>query len=501
MSRETVPSTPSGNRATLVAGGGALVIGGLLAALSRVRWYDRDEGFYAMAAALVRAGRHPWRDFAYPQGPLLPFLLAPLGTEMAGLRWLSVALSAALVFLLLRRVTTRHGATTGVATALLLLACPFFTSWMPTLKTYAPAGLLSAGALLLLTSGARRWDGPRGEAARGALVGLLVGLAAAIRVPCLVLAPLGAAWLALDRPTPERRRGALLLGGVTLALVAAACGLTGASPAQMALNALRAGLLVNPHPWRQRLTTLGEYARDPAVLLLVGLGLAGLALSWRARSGPSAAPRRADHELAAVVAATLTLGYLMALPTFTQYFTFAVPFWAWAAAPLWARVAAWRPPARAAVWAALVATCALSALLYGERSRRSPYPWQAYFAPAEVTALRAALAAHVPAGTPTLATWPGFLAGSAVKPWPGLESTVSFDLAAHLPPARRALVPFVSVDEVRALLAAGTPAAVVLTTEDQEWYHFDPTRLPAYEVVHASERVVLLVRRGGAGGR
>lgn len=496
MSQETLPTAPRGGRVALVAGGGALVIGGLLAALSRVRWYDRDEGFYAMAAALVRAGRHPWRDFAYPQGPLLPFLLAPLGTEMAGLRWLSVALTAALVFLLLRRVTLRHGATAGVGTALLLLACPFFTIWMPTLKTYAPAGLLSVGALLLVTSEARRWNGPRGEVARGALVGLIVGLAAAIRVPCLVLAPLGAAWLALDRPTPERRRGALVLGGVTLAAVAASCVLTGASPAQMALNALRAGLLVNPHPWRQRLTTLGEYARDPAVLLLVGLGLAGLALTWRGRRAGEVARRLADHELAALVAMTLTVGYLMALPTFTQYFTFAVPFWAWAAAPLWTRVTAWRPPARAAAWTALVAACALSALVYGQRSLRSPYPWQAYFAPAEVTALRAALAAHVPAGTPTLATWPGFLAGSTVKPWPGLESTVSFDLAAHLAPARHALVPFVSVEEVRALLAAGTPAAVVLTTEDQEWYRFDPTRLPAYEIVYASERVVLLVRRG-----
>ena len=47
---------------------------------------NQDEGWYLYAARLVSEGKVPYRDFAYPQAPLMPYIYAvanPLVSSMA----------------------------------------------------------------------------------------------------------------------------------------------------------------------------------------------------------------------------------------------------------------------------------------------------------------------------------------------------------------------------------------------------------------------------------
>ena len=57
-------------------------------------WYgglNQDEGWYLYAAQMVRAGKMPYRDFFFTQGPALPFVYSSLtgiwsqGSPLSGL--------------------------------------------------------------------------------------------------------------------------------------------------------------------------------------------------------------------------------------------------------------------------------------------------------------------------------------------------------------------------------------------------------------------------------
>ncbi|MFQ5589880.1 MAG: hypothetical protein ACE5HE_01840, partial [Phycisphaerae bacterium] len=65
--------------------------------LGRVRWMDRDEGMYGLAAELLTQGLHPWRDFLYPQAPLYPYILSSANSDLLGLRSVSAVFGAVMV--------------------------------------------------------------------------------------------------------------------------------------------------------------------------------------------------------------------------------------------------------------------------------------------------------------------------------------------------------------------------------------------------------------------
>src|SRR5438132_5432863 len=213
-------------RALLAAVACGLVTFLVIFLVGRVRIMDRDEGFYAMAADLVRAGRMPWRDFLYPQGPLLPVLLAPVGSDVCRLRWTSALCAALLVAVLALHVGRRYSARTAVCTAAVIVTSWYFASWMSTLKTYASAGMLTVMAAVAVAS---RMHASRLRAARSLAAGILVGLSALIRIPQLVLLLLLAPWITFGA---ERRRSgifeALLFVGTGLAVFLAGCAASGA---------------------------------------------------------------------------------------------------------------------------------------------------------------------------------------------------------------------------------------------------------------------------------
>ena len=70
---------------------------------AQVRPIDPDEGYYPTAARLVWEGQTPYRDFSYPQGPLLPYVYSWVWAvhprSLVAMRFLSAACGGIAIFL------------------------------------------------------------------------------------------------------------------------------------------------------------------------------------------------------------------------------------------------------------------------------------------------------------------------------------------------------------------------------------------------------------------
>jgi hypothetical protein len=187
----------------------AAAIGLLLLALFHPISHDEDQ--YLAATALVSRGFLPYRDFAYLQTPLQPFIFAPLAWLFRG--WLLVAsrvVSALLAFLTItfvyvasRRLGASHKA--AVLGALLLCCCyPFLWAAGVARNDMLPAALLAAGLCIGPTAG-----GP----GRLVLAGLCFGFAASAKISyVLPAAAIAAALLVPFKREPLARASWLLAG-------------------------------------------------------------------------------------------------------------------------------------------------------------------------------------------------------------------------------------------------------------------------------------------------
>jgi len=211
---------------------------------------NQDEGWYLYAGRLVHEGRHPFRDFASTQGPVMAYLYSlawPL-VRVAGVAGgrLFTATLGALTILLTAWLAYRladdaedaaghRGKRTAAPIAALLaggllglnLYHTYFTSMV---KTYGAAGLLTVlgfCGLARALQAAHRGDRPKGTFALAALAAAGFGIAAGTRLSAGILLPavwlpLAIAWWRSD--TTARRRllpvPAGMLTGGTLALAA-----------------------------------------------------------------------------------------------------------------------------------------------------------------------------------------------------------------------------------------------------------------------------------------
>ena len=71
----------------------------LLLAVGNIYWSDlnQDEGWYVYAADQIVDGHMPYRDFAFTQGPVLPYIYgfirpALVDVGMEGMRWFTLLL-------------------------------------------------------------------------------------------------------------------------------------------------------------------------------------------------------------------------------------------------------------------------------------------------------------------------------------------------------------------------------------------------------------------------
>ena len=130
-------------------------------------WYgglNQDEGWYLYSAQMVRAGKLPYRDFFFTQGPALPFVYSALAGVWAPGSLLSGLLGGRVVTFLLGLFATacavglvrrlvpedRRGKASLVVFA--LLACNVYHVYFTTIpKTYALGGLFVLAGFLLLS--------------------------------------------------------------------------------------------------------------------------------------------------------------------------------------------------------------------------------------------------------------------------------------------------------------------------------------------------------------
>ncbi len=130
-------------------------------------WYgslNQDEGWYLYAAQMVRAGKIPYRDFFFTQGPALPFVYSSLAgiwsqsSPLSGLlggrvvTFLLGLLSTAFAVGLVRRLVPedRRGRASLIVFA--LLACNIYHVYFTTIpKTYALGSLFVMAGFLLLS--------------------------------------------------------------------------------------------------------------------------------------------------------------------------------------------------------------------------------------------------------------------------------------------------------------------------------------------------------------
>jgi hypothetical protein len=184
---------------------------------SQLRFIDGDEGFYVYASKLVAAGELPYRDFFYPQMPLLPFLYG-WWCELFGMNWnvarvlsgLAGAASGFLLYRYLLRTVPRSLALLGVV---LFSTTSLTMIWTSVVKTmpFTTLGVLSALFLLPRSPTSSSW-------LRIVLAGVLIGLTVSLRLMVAPLVPLfGVFVLCSASSIPDAvRRGTLFSLGFLL---------------------------------------------------------------------------------------------------------------------------------------------------------------------------------------------------------------------------------------------------------------------------------------------
>ena len=165
--------------AFVVLGAAAVWMGGL----------NQDEGWYLYAANMVAEGKVPYRDFAYTQGPLMPFVYSVFtfvwkNWGLLGARILTLAIGAAGIFFavaLAARLAPESRRREAALIALLLIGSNLYHVYFLTIpKTYALASLFVAAGFYLLSVGVKTHYTRRLAFAAGA--GLCLAFAAGTRI-------------------------------------------------------------------------------------------------------------------------------------------------------------------------------------------------------------------------------------------------------------------------------------------------------------------------------
>lgn len=387
--------------------------------IAAARPLDPDEGVYALSAKLAAHGKLPYRDFLYPQMPLLPYVygawLRIAGTSWFALRTLSV-LFAVGVGLLLFRHCRRWGLGAAVVAVVLYTVSSAVLGWMLVVKTYALSTLLLFAAFTLVGGGARRhwlW------------AGLLLGLAVDVRLLFVAVVPAFA--LTAFRGGGRLGSVARLAGGLALGLLPALVFLV-LGPRRFWFDNLGSQSI------RTSSGLVGDVGQKLHIVLSVlGLrapeGVSGvqfllLALAAVAAAAASLAVRRC-LPLAFGIALLLALVSLLPTPTYVQYFCTLYPFLIVLAVGLGAELAARaRQLGDRQLAAALALVAAVPLVLY---VLAAPLDFYRYgpFAHASDNGIDLAnrvtsiVDARTSPGEEVLSWWPGYLVGSHARPLVG----------------------------------------------------------------------------------
>ncbi|WP_375391423.1 ArnT family glycosyltransferase [uncultured Sphingomonas sp.] len=356
------PASPSPRPSPLKGRGSSVwpALAVLLCLLALARPIDHDESQYVAAVALTAHGLLPYRDFAYLQTPLQPFLFAPLAWIAGAALWPALRLANALCGAAALVCTWRAArlvapARTAGAAVGLLACCDAFLFSIGTARNDALPAACYAGALWLAIRAERGW-GTRWSAL-GA--GALLAAAAAAKISYALPAAAYAAW-ALARARGHRP-GFVALGAAPVVLLVAA--VAARAPAGFVFGVLTFPGIAPADYYADQAWKLTGWAKLGDLVKFLALGPALLAFALVLR-------RRMPAMLALLVLAGLAAA-LGPTPTWRQYLLPLLP-------PLFVMLAARRaaiPPSRAMRISAVVfAAAGLSPTIAALASGRPAMP-------------------------------------------------------------------------------------------------------------------------------
>lgn len=324
----TWPGLPALQQISLVGAG--LLCGVALLYLAVFRYVNLDEGWYLWAAMLVYKGSMPYRDFAYTQTPLLPYVYG-LPAQILGLGVLQgrvITLTFALAAWGLTAAAAQRlgGLWAAIITLLLLGSSWYAASYFVYTATYALTAFWIALALYVAVAPGAR------SPQRAAVATLIFSLAVATRLSALAALPPLALFLILDsqkrRETTLAVAGSLLLGGALL--FAPFWLLAGEQMRYGILGFHTEGALGYAEHLATALTALVTSAIDFAVPLL--LALAGVGIAWLRAARRHALPPYVPAATAALLMALALLAvHLLPRTTDSYYNSLQLPLLAFVA--------------------------------------------------------------------------------------------------------------------------------------------------------------------------
>jgi 4-amino-4-deoxy-L-arabinose transferase-like glycosyltransferase len=456
---EGLEATPrvSGLAAASIVRGAAVVLiqAAVFVPVAFVRALDPDEGWYAYAAERTFHGQLPYRDFFFPQTPLLPYLYGAwfevFGPSWYSGRGLSVLLTIATGTLVYRYCVQRFAPAVALAAVTAYTFSVFVVDWYLLVKTYAVSAFLLFAALLLV-------DRPGPPARRGAwfAAGLLLGLAVEGRL-LLAVPALGFLLPLLRAREPRAWKLRSLAWGCAGAAVAAlpAVFFLVRAPRPFLWDTLRYhayrspnGFIGNFHQKLQVADSLlsmptGEGALNPQFLVLVIAAAASAALLVALRR---------PLPTALVVAALVGVASFLPTPSYTQYFSVTVPLLIVSAAEGLAAVADQAGRTDPQILKGLRLAAAISVLVYVALANVSLNGYAHWVRPSEIhraERVTAWIDARTHPGEEVLTSWPGYLLGSHAVAVPGFENQYGPVTERAIGPGGATRYKLGSIDDVR----------------------------------------------------
>jgi len=152
MAKKKTRRNPASGRKFLVALGFIALFGSFFALTNYYLDMGRmsaDEGFYAVASRNVMQGEIPYRDFAYTQMPLLPYIngaaMTLFGWEMDTQRAINISWALVGIVAVVYTLRRRFGSwEPGLLAAFTVAASPYWCEFQAMGKTYGAAGAFLA---------------------------------------------------------------------------------------------------------------------------------------------------------------------------------------------------------------------------------------------------------------------------------------------------------------------------------------------------------------------
>ena len=442
---------------------------------AQVRPIDPDEGYYPTAARLVWEGQTPYRDFAYQQGPLLPYVYSWVWAvhprSLVAMRFLSAACGGIAIFLwgLCLIFAKPLSPKTALATFGVVLLNPYWVSWNVVVKTFALANLLMSIAMISL------YVALQSERARWYFIGgLAMGACASVRMLYAPLVPCALAWLLLREwriSKPPFPKTLAFLAGAIAGLLPIIFSFA-RDPSAFIFNNIRyRQLLQGPASFREsiyiHLKGIYFLLLNPYFTAEMLLALVGVLSLLKLRKKQEAIYTSRDYSyftLAFLLLIVYSATSFIPIPTFGQYFDSPlVPFIVFFVAE-GLRIILQGGRKRLAVLALVAAALSFRDV----RQEVSGYAHVAHLQLSSYRKVAQVIEANSQADDMVFSVWPGYVFESGRRNFPGGENEFTYQVAVLLAPQARARYHLISKDEI--LKAVATRAVTLFVSTPYPFY-------------------------------